>query len=110
MMIMERGYARVSIDGQSLEAQLEALKAADCKKIYSEKVSGASCRDRKALAKLLREANPGDTVVVTRLDRLARSTRSNETACPSIWPIPAISLPRQSSDHVASFNSGAIFF
>src|SRR5262249_25367282 len=72
---MLRGYARVSTDGQSLEAQLEALKAADCKKIYSEKVSGASCRDRKALARLLREANPGDTVVVTRLDRLARSTR-----------------------------------
>jgi DNA invertase Pin-like site-specific DNA recombinase len=72
---MLRGYARVSTDGQQLDAQLEALKAAGCEKIYAEKVSGASCRDRKALAKLLRESNPGDTIVVTRLDRLARSTR-----------------------------------
>ena len=68
------GYARVSTDGQSLEAQLTALKAAGCERIYAEKRSGAET-DRKALAKLMRDASPGDTVVVTRLDRLARSTR-----------------------------------
>jgi DNA invertase Pin-like site-specific DNA recombinase len=68
------GYARVSTDGQSLEAQLTALKTAGCERIYAEKRSGAET-DRKALAKLMRDASPGDTVVVTRLDRLARSTR-----------------------------------
>jgi DNA invertase Pin-like site-specific DNA recombinase len=68
------GYARVSTDGQTLEAQLEALKAAGCEKIHAEKRSGATT-DRKALSKLMRDASPGDTIVVTRLDRLARSTR-----------------------------------
>jgi DNA invertase Pin-like site-specific DNA recombinase len=68
------GYARVSTDAQGLEGQLEGLRAAGCKQIYSEKRSGADS-ERKALAKLLKEAGPGDTVVVTRLDRLARSTR-----------------------------------
>ena len=71
---MLRGYARVSTDAQSLEGQLEALKAAGCQRVYSEKGSGADS-DRKALAKLMREAAVGDVVVVTRLDRLARSTR-----------------------------------
>jgi DNA invertase Pin-like site-specific DNA recombinase len=68
------GYARVSTDAQGLAAQMEALKTAGCRRIYSEKRSGADS-DRKALAKLLRAASPGDIVVVTRLDRLARSTR-----------------------------------
>jgi DNA invertase Pin-like site-specific DNA recombinase len=68
------GYARVSTDAQSLEAQMAALEAAGCERVYAEKRSGAET-DRKALAKLLKEASPGDTVVVTRLDRLARSTR-----------------------------------
>ena len=68
------GYARVSTDAQSLEAQMAALKAAGCERLYAEKRSGAET-DRKALAKLMKEASPGDTVVVTRLDRLARSTR-----------------------------------
>ena len=68
------GYARVSTDGQELQAQLEALAAAGCEKTYREKASGADS-ERKELAKLLRETNPGDTIVVTRLDRLARSTR-----------------------------------
>jgi DNA invertase Pin-like site-specific DNA recombinase len=68
------GYARVSTDAQSLEAQLEALKAAGCERVYSEKRSGADS-DRKALARLIKEASAGDVVIVTRLDRLARSTR-----------------------------------
>ena len=68
------GYARVSTDAQSLEAQMAALKVAGCDKVYSEKRSGAET-DRRALAKLMKEASPGDTIVVTRLDRLARSTR-----------------------------------
>jgi DNA invertase Pin-like site-specific DNA recombinase len=68
------GYARVSTDAQGLEAQREALKAAGCERLYSEKRSGADS-DRKALARLLKEAETHDIVVVTRLDRLARSTR-----------------------------------
>lgn len=69
------GYARVSTDAQSLEAQIAALSAAGCERVYSEKKSGADAVGRQALAKLLKELSPGDTVVVTRLDRLARSTR-----------------------------------
>jgi len=67
------GYARVSTGSQSLEAQLEALKAAGCERVYAEKRSGAD-GERKELARLLKAARPDDTVVVCRLDRLARST------------------------------------
>jgi DNA invertase Pin-like site-specific DNA recombinase len=68
------GYARVSTDGQTLDAQHAALKAAGAEKIYSEKISGA-VTDRKALARAIDALGPGDTLIVTRLDRLARSTR-----------------------------------
>ena len=68
------GYARVSTDGQTLAAQDAALHAAGCAKVYAEKVSGA-VTDRKALAKALSVLKEGDTLIVTRLDRLARSTR-----------------------------------
>ena len=68
------GYARVSTDGQTLAAQNGQLHAAGCAKVYSEKVSGAQT-DRAELARLLRRLAPGDVLMVTRLDRLARSTR-----------------------------------
>lgn len=68
------GYARVSTEGQDLKGQREALVAAGCTRVFAEKVSGAR-RDRAQLAKLLDHLRPGDTLVVTRLDRLARSTR-----------------------------------
>jgi DNA invertase Pin-like site-specific DNA recombinase len=68
------GYARVSTDGQSLAAQDGQLHAAGCAKVYSETASGAKT-DRPALAKVLRRLKDGDVLVVTRLDRLARSTR-----------------------------------
>jgi DNA invertase Pin-like site-specific DNA recombinase len=68
------GYARVSTDGQTLDAQVAALKAAGAERVYSEKQSGAKT-DRKALAKALAALSAGDVLVVTRLDRLARSTR-----------------------------------
>jgi DNA invertase Pin-like site-specific DNA recombinase len=68
------GHARVSTDGQTLAAQDAALRAAGCAKVYTEKVSGA-VTDRKALAKAVSALQEGDTLIVTRLDRLARSTR-----------------------------------
>jgi DNA invertase Pin-like site-specific DNA recombinase len=68
------GYARVSSDGQSLTAQEAALKAVGCIKVFSEKASGAKT-DRAALAKAIAALDTGDVLVVTRLDRLARSTR-----------------------------------
>jgi DNA invertase Pin-like site-specific DNA recombinase len=68
------GYARVSTDGQTLAAQNAALTAAGCTKIFAEKISGARS-DRPQPAKLLKAIGEGDTVIVTRLDRLARSTR-----------------------------------
>ena len=71
---MIKGYARVSTDGQDLATQHELLKAAGAMLVYAEKQSGAKT-DRVALARCLASLEPGDTVVVTKLDRLARSTR-----------------------------------
>ena len=68
------GYARVSTDGQTLDAQIAQLKAAGAEKVFREKVSGARA-DRPELARLMRALDHGDVVIVTRLDRLARSTR-----------------------------------
>jgi DNA invertase Pin-like site-specific DNA recombinase len=68
------GYGRVSTDGQSLTAQVTELKAANCERIFQEKVSGARS-DRKQLARLIAGLDKSDVLVVTRLDRLARSTR-----------------------------------
>ncbi|MHB1548636.1 MAG: recombinase family protein [Acidimicrobiales bacterium] len=67
------GYARVSTYGQTLDAQLEQLKAAGCAKIYREKATGARA-DRSELLTMLRYVAAGDVVMVTRIDRLARST------------------------------------
>lgn len=69
------GYARVSGKAQDYQAQVEALKAAGCEKIYSEKVSGKNTTDRREFGKLMKALLPGDVVVVAKLDRLARSTR-----------------------------------
>ncbi len=67
------GYARVSTTGQDLTIQREALKAAGCKIIREEKVSGTSRQGRAELDTLLQFIRSGDTLVVTRIDRLARS-------------------------------------
>jgi len=67
------GYARVSTTDQDLTIQEEALTAAGCKTIRSEKVSGTSREGRQELATLLEFIRAGDTLVVTRFDRLARS-------------------------------------
>ena len=68
------GYARVSTNDQSLSAQLAELKASKCDKVFQEKISGARS-DRKQLDKLTSLLGKGDVLIVTRLDRLARSTR-----------------------------------
>ena len=68
------GYARVSTDGQSLRSQTEALHAAHCERIFAEKLSGAYS-DRPQLARALAALAQADTLVVVKLDRLARSTR-----------------------------------
>ena len=68
------GYARVSTSAQDPAAQEADLMAAGCAKVFKEKVSGAKT-DRAELAKALRRREPGDVLIVTRLDRLARSTR-----------------------------------
>jgi DNA invertase Pin-like site-specific DNA recombinase len=68
------GYARVSTDGQTLDAQHATLIAAGAERVFAEKVSGAVTA-RKALAKALSALGSGDVLLVTRLDRLARSTR-----------------------------------
>lgn len=68
------GYARVSTDGQSVDAQVRQLRAAGCKTVFREVASGAKT-DRAQLRRLLDQLEAGDVVTVTRLDRLARSTR-----------------------------------
>ncbi len=69
------GYARVSTSGQTLDTQLDQLRAAGCssRNIYREKVTGARA-DRRELLRMLDRLTPGDVVTVTRIDRLARST------------------------------------
>ena len=68
------GYARVSTDDQDLRLQRAALKEAGCRRIFGEKVSGAK-RDRPELARMVDQLRDDDVVVVTRRDRLARSTK-----------------------------------
>jgi DNA invertase Pin-like site-specific DNA recombinase len=68
------GYARVSTDGQTLAGQDAALRAAGCAKVFSEKASGAKT-DRAELRRVVAKLGEGDVLMVTRLDRLARSTR-----------------------------------
>lgn len=67
------GYARVSTTGQNLTVQIEALKAAGCDVIRAEKQSGTTTDGRAELATLLDFIRHGDALMVTRIDRLARS-------------------------------------
>lgn len=72
---MKVWYARVSTSGQSLDIQIEKLKAYGCDKMFTEKKSGASKQGRIALNEALDFIRENDELVVTRLDRLARSVR-----------------------------------
>ena len=82
------GYARVSTDGQTLDQQRAALKAAGCKRVFEEKASGTQ-RGRPELVKMLDHLQPGNVVTVTRLDRLARSTRDLLDIAERIGPAEA---------------------
>jgi DNA invertase Pin-like site-specific DNA recombinase len=68
------GYARVSTDGRSVDAQVKQLRAAGAEKVLKETASGAQT-NRAQLARVLAQLDKGDVLTVTRLDRLARSTR-----------------------------------
>lgn len=70
---MKYGYARVSTVGQDLEAQIKALKEAGCDEIFSEKFTG-TIKERLQFQALIEVLEAGDTFVVTKLDRFARST------------------------------------
>lgn len=69
------GYGRVSSVGQNLAAQLKQLEEYGCDKIYKEKISGRKKENREEFKKLLNEVKEGDIIVVTKLDRFARSTK-----------------------------------
>jgi DNA invertase Pin-like site-specific DNA recombinase len=71
---MRYGYARVSSKGQDYAGQVEALKAAGCERIFSDKLSGKS-RARPEPDKVLRRLQAGDTIVITKVDRIAHSVR-----------------------------------
>ena len=89
---MKIGYARVSTAGQSSDGQVEQLKAAGCERVVQETASGAKT-DRPMLAKMVASLKPGDILIVTRLDRLARST------------IDLLTLLKAVGDHKAAFLS-----
>ena len=80
------GYARVSTDGQTLDAQHAALTAAGAEKVYSEKISGA-VTDRKALARAIDALGPGDTLIVTRL--------AGSPGAPGTYSMCSIRSPRR---------------
>ena len=80
---MNVGYARVSTDDQDLTLQLAALQAAACQRVFREKKSGAHA-DRPELRRMLDQLREGDVVVISRLDRLARSTRDLLELCEEI--------------------------
>ena len=85
---------RVSTYGQTLDSQLDQLRAAGCnsRNIYREKVTGARA-DRRELNRMLRKLTPGDMVTVTRIDRLARSTFD------LFGIVKRIVTPKRSFDH-----------
>jgi DNA invertase Pin-like site-specific DNA recombinase len=73
--MMKYGYARVSTIDQNIETQIEQLKANGCEIIFQEKITGRSKDVRTELNKLLNTVKAGDTVVITKIDRIARNMR-----------------------------------
>ena len=100
------GYARVSTDGQTLDSQIAALKMAGAARIYRETASGAKA-ERKELAGAMKSITADDTLLVTRLDRLARSTRDLLNIVDALakagrgsvrWPTFGPTRPRRMAD------------
>ena len=100
---MKYGYARVSTDGQGVAAQVAQLRAAGAAKVFRETASGAKT-DRAQLRKALAELEAGDVLMVTRLDRLARSTRDLLNTLRSPPPLPR-TLQRSSGTTHAKLNT-----
>jgi predicted site-specific integrase-resolvase len=73
------GYARISTEAQGTDPQADELHAAGCELVLEEQASGAD-RSRPVLARLLQAIRPGETLVVVRLDRLARSVSHSRAA------------------------------
>jgi DNA invertase Pin-like site-specific DNA recombinase len=71
--MIQRGYARVSSTSQDLAVQLKALKEAGCAEVYSEKKTGTTTEGRVELMRCIEACEPGDVIVIVRLDRMARS-------------------------------------
>ena len=84
------GYARVSTDGQTLDAQQSALTQAGAEKVFAEKVSGA-VTDRKQLAKAIAALGPGDVLLVTRLTALHARPAICST-CSMLWQRPGLAF------------------
>ena len=68
------GYARVSTQDQNLDRQIDQLKYAGCNKVFEEKITGTK-KERPELNRLLEELRKGDTIIITELTRLSRSTK-----------------------------------
>ncbi|MCM3325045.1 recombinase family protein [Cytobacillus kochii] len=81
---MKYGYARVSTVAQELAVQIEALKKEGCEVVYEEKFTGTKT-DRPIFTQLLEELQEGDTLVVTKLDRLARNTKEGIEVIESLF-------------------------
>lgn len=105
------GYARVSSEGQSLEVQIAALENAGVQKrhLYAEKASGVKREGRDQLDHLLRSLRKGDCVVITRLDRLARSTRDLLTIAKQVEEVGADLVALEQPINTAS-PEGRLFF
>jgi len=88
------GYARVSTDDQSLDAQTDALTAAGAGKLFADKISGSK-RERPELDRMLEQLRDGDVVTVTKYDRLARSLKDLLEIVEMIRERGATSTPRR---------------
>ena len=94
------GYARVSTQEQNPRAQIDAIEAAGCERLFEEKASGAQ-RDRSELKAALNYMRAGDTLVVWKLDRLARSLKQLIETVRRIKIAMASACPYQSEYHLA---------